>query len=127
VVPTETWSWLMVRAPHSGAWFDLVMTLGSACLVLGVCLLVGRLAPRVLAVVFGAGAMTLTLYTLHVALRQEGWWDGSLVSDYVGQVALVLVIGAGVRLAGRRGPLELLVGKASSLTRTAVGGRDRPR
>ena len=46
VVPTETWSWLMVRAPHSGAWFDLVMTIGSACLVIGVCLLVGRLAPR---------------------------------------------------------------------------------
>lgn len=127
VVPTETWSWLMVRAPHSGAWFDLVMTLGSACLVIGLSLLVGRLAPRVLGVVFGAGAMTLTLYTLHVALRQEGWWDGTQVSDYLGQVVLVLLVGAGVRLAGRRGPLEFLVGKAASLTRTAVGGGGQPR
>jgi hypothetical protein len=126
VVPTETWSWLMVRAPHSGAWFDLVMTIGSAALVIGVCLLVGRAAPRVLAVVFGAGAMTLTLYTLHVWLRQEGRWDGNQLSDYLGQVALVLAVGAGVRMAGRRGPLEFLVGKASSVTRTAVGGSRAP-
>jgi hypothetical protein len=125
VVPTETWSWLMVRAPHSGAWFDLVMTLGSACLVLGLCLLVGRLAPRTLGVVFGAGAMTLTLYTLHVVLRQEGRWDGTEVADNLGQVALVLAIGAAVRLAGRRGPLEALVGRASSATRTAVEGGPR--
>lgn len=123
VVPTETWSWLMVRAPHSGAWFDLVMTIGSACLVIGVCLLVGRLAPRVLGVLSGAGAMTLTLYSLHVVLRREGWWDGTLPSDYGGQVVLVLVVGALVRLAGRRGPLEFVVGKAASATRTAVEGR----
>ena len=96
VVPTGSWSWLMVRAPHSGAWFDLLMTLGSACLVLGLCLLLGRLAPRVLGVVFGAGAMTLTLYTLHVVLRQKGWWDSDTASTFVGQVALVLVVGGGV-------------------------------
>lgn len=39
VVPTGSTSWLFVRAPHSGAWFDLTMTIGSALLVLGVCLL----------------------------------------------------------------------------------------
>jgi hypothetical protein len=128
VTPTGSWSWLMVRAPHSGAWFDLLMTLGSACLVIGVCVLVGRLAPRVLGVVFGAGAMTLTLYTLHVVLRQEGWWDGDTRADFLGQVALVLAVGAAFALARRRGPLEAAVGTASTATRRAVargvdGGR----
>lgn len=123
VTPTGSWSWLMVRAPHSGAWFDLLMTLGSACLVIGVCVLVGRLAPRVLGVVFGAGAMTLTLYTVHVVLRQEGWWDGDARADFLGQVALVLAVGAAFALARRRGPLEAAVGAASTAARRAVAGR----
>ncbi len=126
VVPTGSWSWLMVRTPHSGSWLDLLMTTGSACLVLGLCLLLGRLAPplvgRALGVLFGAGALTLTLYTLHVVLRQEGWWDGDAPTDFVGQVGLVLVIGAVVRVFRVRGPLEALVGRAAASTRRAVGG-----
>ncbi len=123
VTPTGSWSWLMVRAPHSGAWFDLLMTVGSACLVIGACVLVGRLAPRVLGVVFGAGAMTLTLYTVHVVLRDETLVAGT-TTEYVLQAALVLVVGPAFALARRRGPLEAAVGTASSATRRAVAGRE---
>ena len=45
VVPTDSWHWLVVRAPHSGAWFDLLTTLGSAYLVIGTCVLVVRHLP----------------------------------------------------------------------------------
>lgn len=125
VTPTDSLWWLAVRAPHSGTTFDLLATTGTACLVLAVALAAARVAPRLLAVVFGAGAMTLTLYTVHVLLRTDGVWDGEDTATYVGQVALVLAVGAGFRLAGRRGPLEWLVGVLGGSTRTGVEGRAR--
>lgn len=120
VTPTGSPWWLAVRAPHSGAPLDLLMTTGSALAVIAACLVLGRLAPRALAVLFGAGAMTFTLYTLHVTLRSEGWWDGDDRGTYVGQVVLVLLIGAGYRLARVRGPLERVAGEASGAVRRAV-------
>ena len=123
VTPTDSAWWLAVRAPHSGTTFDLLMTTGSACLVLAVCLLVGRALPRVCSVLFGAGAMTLTLYSLHVVLRNDGWWDGDDLATFVGQVALVLGVGAVFRFGGARGPLELLLGELSTGARKGVEER----
>jgi hypothetical protein len=123
VTPTDSAWWLAVRAPHSGTTFDLLATIGSSCLVLAVCLLLGRALPRVCSVLFGAGAMTLTLYSLHIVLRNEGWWDGDDMQTYLGQVALVMGIGAVFRWGGHRGPLELLLGELSSGARNAVSGR----
>ncbi len=123
VTPTGSGWWLAVRAPHTGTTFDLLMTGGCACLVLAVCLVLGRLAPRFCAVVFGAGAMTFSLYSLHVVLRTHGFWDGDDLATYPGQAALVLVIGAAFRGRGHRGPLEFLTGELSSGTRRTVAGR----
>jgi hypothetical protein len=123
VVPTGSPWWLAVRAPHSGTTFDLLMTTGSACLALAGCLALGRCAPRLSAVVFGAGAMTLTLYTLHVVLRSDGLWDGDDLSTFLGQAALVLAIGAAFRRGGHRGPLEVLVGEPSAGARRLVEAR----
>jgi hypothetical protein len=67
--------------------------------------------------------MTLTLYSLHVVLRNEGWWDVKDMETYVGQVVLVLAIGALFRWGGHRGPLELFLGELSSGAREAVSGR----
>lgn len=116
--PTDTWWWLAVHAPHSGTPFDLAHTIGSALLVLGGCLLLCRLVPTVLAVVFGAGAMTLTLYSLHVALRTPAFWPDDNLPTFLLHVAVVVVIGAAYRLAGRSGPLEAMV---ASLARSAGG------
>ena len=121
-MPTGDPWWLAVRAPHSGTTFDLLMTTGSALLVLAVCLPLGRWAPRTLSVAFGAGAMTLSLYTLHVLLRTDGLWDGEELSTFVGQVLLVLAVGAAFRLGRQRGPLEVLVGELSGGVRRAVAG-----
>ncbi len=116
--PTGSPWWLAVRAPHSGTPFDLAATLGSALVVLAGCAAVGLLLPRVVAVVSGAGAMTLTLYTVHVMSRQPGWWDGDDLATWWAQVVLAVLVGAGFRLAGARGPLEAIVG---DLSRGAAG------
>ncbi|WP_148570764.1 heparan-alpha-glucosaminide N-acetyltransferase domain-containing protein [Nocardioides caldifontis] len=120
VVPTGSWWWLAVRSPHTGTSLDLMMTIGSALLVLGACLLLARPAPRVTAVLLGAGAMTLTLYTLHVVLRTDGWWDEDTTGVFLGQVALVVAIGAVYRLARRQGPLERVVAVTGGAVRRAV-------
>jgi uncharacterized membrane protein len=127
--PTGSWWWLAVDAPHTATPFDLAHTIGSSLLVIGVCLavvmLVPRVLPSVLAVVFGAGAMTLTLYSLHVFSRSPDVWDGSSTGTYVAQVVLVLGIGALYRLLGRSGPLERAVTAAGTVVRRAVGGPDQ--
>ena len=107
--PTGSWWWLAVSAPHSGTPFDLMHTIGTSLSVIGFALLVAPLAPRLFAVVFGAGAMTLTLYSLHVVLRTPALWDGYGYDVFAKHVAVVLVIGAVFRLLGRSGPLEKLV------------------
>ncbi|UMG93231.1 heparan-alpha-glucosaminide N-acetyltransferase domain-containing protein [Nocardioides sp. TF02-7] len=108
------WEWLVVVSPHSGTPFDLAQTIGSALLVIGACLLVVDLLPptgRVaVAVLFGAGTMTLTLYSLHVVMRTDAVWPPEEPDSYVWHVLVVLAIGAVFVALGRRGPLEELVG-----------------
>jgi hypothetical protein len=125
-VPTGTRWWLAVRAPHSGTTPDLLMTAGSACVALAACLVLAQLAPGVCRVVFGAGGMTLTLYSLHVVARAEGLWDADGWPTYLGQAAVVLAIGAAYALARRRGPLEVAVGDAARAARLAVAGPPAP-
>lgn len=119
-VPTTDPAWLLVHAPHSGTTFDLVVTAGSAVAVLGACLLLSGVAAPVVRVAFGAGAMTLTLYTLHVLSRQPGWWDARTLGTWLGQAATALAIGAAYALARRRGPLERLVAAPSVAVRRRV-------
>lgn len=115
--PTDSWWWLAVVSPHTATPPDLAQTIGSAMAVIGLCLLVSRLSPPVFAVAFGAGAMTLTLYSLHVVMKTPQIWPPETPDTYPLHVAVVLVIGGCVRLAGRRGPLEAAV---ASLSRTAT-------
>ncbi|MET0999859.1 MAG: heparan-alpha-glucosaminide N-acetyltransferase domain-containing protein, partial [Marmoricola sp.] len=127
--PTDTWWWLAVRAPHTATPFDLAQTIGSALLVIALCLVIGRLLPSVSAVVFGAGAMTLTLYTAHVLLRVQ-LWDDDTPSTYVGHLGAALAIGVVFALTQTRGPVEALVGGVSNLARRWIPPRSdavRPR
>ncbi len=117
--PTGSWAWLAVHAPHSGTPFDLAHTSGTALLVLGTCLAVGRLLPRAATVVFGAGAMTLTLYTLHVVLRTPAFLPGEDGTTYLWHVAIVLATGATFALLAWPGPLERSVALLSGTHRRA--------
>ena len=112
--PTGSWWWLAVVAPHSGAPLDLAQTIGSALAVTGACVLLTQVRPRVWAAVFGAGAMTLSLYTLHVLMMAQGWWpDWERPEHYASQVLVVSVTGALFALLGARGPLESVVAVTS--------------
>lgn len=127
--PTTSWDWLVVRAPHSGTPFDLVHTAGCALAVLGLCLLLTRWRPAAaLATPLAAvGAMTLTLYTVHVMakLPMELVLGGGLA--YAVQVVLFLAAATAWRLAAhrgvlpRRGPLEQVAAAAALAARG--GGR----
>lgn len=115
--PVGEWRWLAVVAPHSTTPFDLVQTGGSAMLVTGSCLLLvagarllGEGAVRVLAVVFGAGTATLSLYSLHVVMRTEQVWPPEEVDSLRWHLLVLLWLGAVLVALGRRGPLEWLVG-----------------
>jgi uncharacterized membrane protein len=129
-VPGGTNWWLATVAPHSGTPFDLAHTTGVALGVIGACLLIGRLAPRLLAVLGGAGAITLTLYTVHVLMRTDRVWPPEDPDSFVVHVGVVLVAGALWRLLGRRGPLEWAVswlsGLATRLTEVVVDAIRRP-
>lgn len=117
--PTGSWWWLATVAPHSGTPLDLAATIGSAMAVLGLCLLLTRVQPRVWAAAFGAGAMTLSLYTLHVVLMGRGWWPELETPDhYDDQVLIVLGVGAVLALVPLRGPLETVVAIVSRAAAT---------
>jgi uncharacterized membrane protein YeiB len=109
-----SWAWLVVVAPHSGTPFDLVETGGSAALVIGLCLwvvgLLGDRSRRAVAVAFGAGTMTLSLYSLHVIMRTERVWPPEEPSSFGWHVAVLLAVGAAFVAVRRRGPLEWLAG-----------------
>jgi uncharacterized membrane protein len=117
VTPTDDLAWLLVHSPHSTTPFDLAQTGGSAAVVLGgLLLLVSAVrattssGERAVALVTGAGAMTLTLYSLHVLMRTERVWPPEEPDTYVWHVLVVVWIGTVFAALRRRGPLEWLVG-----------------
>lgn len=116
--PTDgAWQWLLVVAPHTATPFDLARTIGSALAVIGLALLVvgatSGAATRAIALVLGAGTMTLTLYSLHVVCRSRDLLPDTLRDSYLFHVLLLLGIGLLFVAAGRRGPLERIVAAAS--------------
>lgn len=122
------WEWLLVVAPHTATPFDLAQTIGSSLLVLGTALLVvGAMGPTTTtatAVLFGAGTMTLTLYSLHVAVVGTEVAPEGLRESYLFHVMLLLGLGLVLTGAGLRGPLELVV---RTVVRAVAGPRRGPR
>ena len=120
-VPGGSNWWLAVSAPHSGTPFDLATTIGTALALVGACLLLARLFPRAITVLSGAGAMSLTIYTLHVVAMSRRVWPPEETRSFWIHITLLGLLGAAFRLARRRGPLEWLVswvsGRAASVVR----------
>ncbi|MDQ4055703.1 MAG: heparan-alpha-glucosaminide N-acetyltransferase domain-containing protein [Actinomycetota bacterium] len=135
VTPTGgDWSWLLVATPHSATPFDLAHTVGTALAVIGAGLLVGGVlrdrTERAVAVLFGAGTMTLTLYSLHVVLRTDLFWppDDDTAASFGWHVLVLVCVGAVFVALDRRGPLEQLVGHAAeAASRWSSQGRVRSR
>lgn len=121
-----SWWWLATSAPHSGTTLDLLHTSGVAAAVVGLCLLVGRLGQwldlDLLLPLRGAGAMTLTLYTVHVWVVASsrlqplppGWTEDGV---YFAHAALAVLIGMAFAILKKRGPLEWLGHAANQVGR----------
>jgi uncharacterized membrane protein len=130
-IPQEgSWWWLASAAPHSATTLDLLHTSGVAVAVIGACLLLGRLAEWVdldlLLPLRGAGAMTLSLYAVHVWVVSgfylkplpAGWTEDGM---YFAHAATAVIVGMVFVLLKWRGPLEWL-GHAANRA-----GRGEPR
>lgn len=122
--------WFLLTTPHQGSTMDLIHTIGTSMLVLGLCLLVAEKLRWLLAPLIGAGAMPLTLYVAHLVVLH--FWRGTPVPDFLTflteyspmQMTLILIVGAlGAGLLRfvlrRRGPLEALTHAAGN----AAAGR----
>jgi hypothetical protein len=127
-----SWAWLLVVAPHSGTPFDLLETGASAALVIGLCLavvsLLGHRSRRGVAIAFGAGTMSLSLYSLHVVMRTERFWPPEEPSSlgwtlWASHVLVLTAIGACFVAVRRRGPLEAVVGRVSAAAAIRSPGR----
>lgn len=120
-VPGGSNWWLTVSAAHSGTPFELATTIGSALAMIGACLVVARAVPRAVTVVSGAGAMSLTIYCLHVVMRSRRVWPPEETRSFWIHVTLLGLLGVAFRLVGRRGPLESVVsfvsGRAAAWSR----------
>jgi hypothetical protein len=123
------WQWMLVAAPHSSTPTDLLRTGGSAVAAVVACLLLLRaLGPRgnrVVAVLAGAGAATLSLYTLHVLMTSDLLPPADDDRGAVLQVLVVVGAGSALALVGRRGPLEAVVALGARTTERAVLGPAR--
>ena len=118
--------WLASSAPHSGTTLDLLHTSGVAAAVVGVCLLLGRLARQtgrdVLLPLRGAGAMTLSFYTAHLCVMASlygqplpaGW---TVEGVYWAQAVAILALGGMFAALAWRGPLEWVAHAANQLGR----------
>jgi hypothetical protein len=110
-----SWWWLASAAPHSATPLDLAHTSGVAAAVVGACLLLGRLAEwldlDLLLPLRGAGAMTLTLYSVHIWVVSAsylkplpaGWTQDGM---FFAHAALAIMVGTAFVLLKWRGPLE---------------------
>ncbi|WP_299165325.1 heparan-alpha-glucosaminide N-acetyltransferase domain-containing protein [uncultured Arthrobacter sp.] len=125
---TGTWWWLAVSAPHSGTPLDLMHTAGTAAAVVGLCLLATRKLQWLLLPLSAAGAMTLTLYSLHIWImsivdQQDVPLDPAPV--YWAQVTVFVAVGLLLRKLNARGPLEYVAAGASDVARSAGTVRKR--
>lgn len=107
--PTGSWWWLTVQAAHSATPFDLLQTSGCALATIGVCLLITRQHTRVWQIAGGAGAMSLTSYSLHLIMVKPDVWPDLGAPAFWPEAAVVLVLGALFSAFRWRGPLEGLI------------------
>jgi uncharacterized protein len=125
------WNDLLLVGSHTSTPLNVVSAIGSAVLVVGLCALAVQVpwAPLALTPVRAAGAMTLTLYTVHVLwawrmrvdyldAHPDRWPEGSYRDWLLQVVVLCLTAVCWQRLIGK-GPLEWVVRRLSMWGRGA--------
>jgi uncharacterized membrane protein len=122
-LPTGSGWWLAISSPHTSMPLDLASSLGIGMAVLGVFLLVAPRLGRWLQPLAVMGAMTLSLYTLHLlALAPEVHYDEPEMWFVLHVAAAAVFAWFWSRYLGR-GPLERVVHGSVSRVRSAVAAR----
>jgi uncharacterized membrane protein len=124
-VPVTSPWWLAVAAPHSTTPLDLAHTTGTSLAVLGAVLLAARVVPALLRPLAGAGAVTLSLYSLHVVALNLGWGPADPLQLWLVHVTAALVLATVWTALVRRGPVEALVAWLSGAAADGVRGGPR--
>ncbi|MEX0699151.1 MAG: heparan-alpha-glucosaminide N-acetyltransferase domain-containing protein [Acidimicrobiia bacterium] len=125
--PTTSLWYLAVATPHSGTPFDLILTIGTAMTVIGLCLLIARVGKAAIGWLAAAGGMTFSLYTGHVlAMASEVGFDNR-PALYWWHAIGALLLGFAWRYWVGRGPLETLSANIANALRGGAEGLASPR
>lgn len=104
-LPTTSWWWLAVLAPHTTTPFDMLFTLGVSVAILGACVMLGLVARYVIRPLAIMGSMPLTLFTLHVIMTAVPFIPGEWLG-FALQFAVLLGFALLWNTIANRGPLE---------------------
>lgn len=120
-LPTTSWWWLAVLAPHTTTPFDLMFTLGIAIAVLGAALMIGFVIPVAVKPLVVMGSMPLTMYAGHLLLTSLSPLPGGGLGYWL-QVAILLAFAFLWSRFVSRGPLEWLVNAPTKAVRALIAG-----
>ncbi|MGL3807250.1 heparan-alpha-glucosaminide N-acetyltransferase domain-containing protein [Paeniglutamicibacter sp. R2-26] len=116
----DSWSWLVAASPYSHMPLELLHTIGTGMVVLGVLILSSKFLHQVIDVLAPAGSMTLTLYSCHLLFVAAGVLDERPFASFGLQLATALIFGVLWHNLVGRGPLEAAVTAVSTRVRNAV-------
>lgn len=119
-LPTDSWWWLAVNAPHTGTTLDLLYTIGISLTVIGACLALTSVFGGTFALLAVPGSMTLTIYSLHVIALAPTSGLTENVSSYLAFWLHVVPLVLFALLWGHffaRGPLEEIVARVTNAFR----------
>ncbi|WP_307034431.1 heparan-alpha-glucosaminide N-acetyltransferase domain-containing protein [Arthrobacter sp. B3I4] len=119
-LPTSSWWWLAIAAPHSTTPLDILLTIGTSLAAIGAVLLAARGVGGLLTPLAAAGSMTLTLYSAHLLILATGFLADEPYLAWGLQVAAALVFAVVWQKAKGRGPLERMIAAATARARNHV-------
>ncbi len=123
---TWNWAWLSGAQPHSGTTFWLVASAGVAAAVIGMCLVIAEVLPRLSYPLAAVGTMALTVYSLQIVAL---WAFQPDLPPGVGWIlfsAVAVVLSVIWRLVAGRGPLERLLTWSSNRAASTASGNLHP-
>ena len=126
-VSEGSWTWLVAASPYSSMPLELLHTIGTSMLVLGLLVLAGKWIHQIIDGLAPAGSMTLTLYSGHLVFLATGLLDEHPLESFGLQVAAALLVGALWQNLVGRGPLETGVSTVATWARNAVAGKEANR
>lgn len=130
-VPTTSWWWLALNAPHTGTPLDLLTTTGYTMFVLGSLLGLERLLRNHVKQAFNlvtfplaaAGTMALSVYVGHIIFINSPLDATGAVSTFWWQLVVIAVVASAWSVLFERGPLEGLVTSATKFAERRVNRR----